>query len=50
MIYTLLGYFGMNPIRKMETSHDFKDLYKIDSDNPKDKYFQKSTINFHESL
>ena len=40
MIYTLLGYFGLNPI--MEKRNTMVSLDTIDSDYPKNKYFQSS--------
>lgn len=39
MIYTLLGYFGMNPIMKERNVMISQDFYRIDSDYPKDKCF-----------
>ena len=42
MIYTLLGYFGMNPIMEGRNVMISQDFYRIDSDYPKDKYSRRS--------
>ena len=42
MIYTLLGYFGMNPIMDGRNITISQDFYRTDSDCPKDRCSQSS--------